>query len=47
VLHRHKRRYGQKKGPGLKPPGLLAGVVHEMRDAAGRVVSMKAESLFG
>jgi hypothetical protein len=49
VLHRRrKRRRGRKKGPGLKPPaGLLAGVVHKVRDASGNVVKVKAEALFG
>lgn len=49
VLHRRrKRRRGRKKGPGLKPPpGLLVGVVHKVRDAAGKVVKVKAAALFG
>jgi hypothetical protein len=49
VLHRRrKRRRGRKKDPGLKPPsGLLAGVVHKVRDASGRTVRVKAEALFG
>jgi hypothetical protein len=49
VLHRRrKRRRGRKKGPGLKPPaGLLAGVVHKIRDASGKVIEVKAEALFG
>jgi hypothetical protein len=49
VLHRRrKRRHGRKKNPGLKPPpGLLAGVVHTVRDAAGNVVKVKAAALFG
>ena len=49
VLHRRrKRRCGRKKAPGLKPPpGLLAGVVHKVRDAAGRVVKVRAGVLFG
>jgi hypothetical protein len=49
VLHRRrKRRHGRKKKPGLKPPpGLLAGVVHKVRDASGEVIQVKAEALFG
>lgn len=49
VLHRRrKRRHGRRKSPGLKPPpGLLAGVVHKVRDASGRVVKVKTEALFG
>ncbi len=49
VLHRRrKRRHGRKKNPGLKPPPrLLAGVVHKVRDASGRVIKVKAEALFG
>jgi hypothetical protein len=49
VLHRRrKRRRGRKKKPGLKPPpGLLAGVVHKVRDASGKVIQVKAEALFG
>jgi hypothetical protein len=49
ILHRRrKRRHGRRKNPGLKPPpGLLVGVVHKVRDAAGNVVRVKAEALFG
>ena len=49
VLHRRrKRRRGRKKDPGLKPPlGLLAGVVHKVRDASGNVVRVRAKALFG
>jgi hypothetical protein len=49
VLHRRrKRRRGRTKGPGLRPPpGLLVGVVHKVRDAAGKVVKVKAVALFG
>jgi hypothetical protein len=49
VLHRRrKRRHGRKKHPGLKPPpGLLAGVVHKVRDASGNVVKVRARALFG
>ncbi len=45
---RRKRRRGRKKDPGLKPPsGLLAGVVHKVRDASGDVVKVRAKALFG
>jgi len=49
VLHRRrKRRRGRKKGPALRPPsGLLAGVVHKVRDASGDVVKVRAAALFG
>jgi hypothetical protein len=49
ILHRRrKRRHGRKKKPGLKPPpGLLAGVVHKVRDASGKVIKVKAGALFG
>jgi hypothetical protein len=49
VRHRRRRRrHGRKKHPALKPPaGLLAGVVHKVRDASGNVVKVKAEALFG
>jgi hypothetical protein len=49
ILHRRrKRRRGRKKDPGLKPPsGLLAGVVHKVRDASGKVVKVRAKALFG
>jgi hypothetical protein len=48
LYRRRKRRHGRKKKPGLKPPpGLLAGVVHKVRDASGRVTKVRAEALFG
>jgi len=49
VLHRRrKRRHGRRKNPGLKPPsGLLAGVVHKVRDGSGNVVKVRARALFG
>lgn len=49
VLHRRrKRRHGRRKNRGLKPPpGLLAGVVHKVRDASGNVVRVKAKALYG
>ena len=49
VLHRRrKRRRGRQKQPGLKPPpGLLAGVVEQVRDASGRVIKVRTRALFG
>ena len=49
VLHRRpKRRHGRRKFRGLKPPpGLLAGGVHEVRDASGDVVKVRARALYG
>lgn len=49
VLHRRrKRRRGRRKHPALKPPpGLLAGVVHKVRDRSGNVVKVRAKALFG
>lgn len=49
ILHRRrKRRHGRRKNAGLKPPpGLLAGVVHKVRDASGNVVKVRARALFG
>ena len=49
VLHRRgKRRHGRRKGPALRPPaGLLAGVVHKVRDASGKVVKARGRALFG
>jgi hypothetical protein len=49
ILHRRrKQRRGRKKHPGLKPPlGLLAGVVHKVRDRSGNVVKVRARALFG
>lgn len=49
ILHRRRRRRrGRRKDPGLKPPpGLLAGVVHKVRDGSGRVVKVRAKALFG
>jgi len=47
----HGRRRGgrgRRKRPRLKPPpGLLAGVVEKVRDAAGRVVRVRTRALFG
>ncbi len=49
VLHRRRlRRRGRRKDPGLKPPaGLLAGVVHEVRDASGDVLKVRARTPSG
>jgi hypothetical protein len=48
---KHGRRLhgrGRRKHPRLKPPpGLLVGVVEEVRNAAGRVVKVKTHALFG
>lgn len=49
VWHRRRRHgRGRKKYPALKPPpGLWVGVVHKVRDAAGRVRCVRARALFG
>ena len=50
VIWHRRRRYGRgrKKYPALKPPpGLLVGVVHKVRDAAGRVQRVQTRALFG
>jgi hypothetical protein len=48
VRHRRReRRHGRRKHPALKPPGLLAGVVHKVRDRSGNVVKVRARALFG
>jgi hypothetical protein len=48
VLHlRRKRRHGRRKSPALKPPLLLAGVVHQVRDASGNEVKVRCLALFG
>lgn len=49
LWHRRRRRgRGRKKYPALKPPaGLLAGVVHKVRDAAGQLIRVKTRALFG
>jgi hypothetical protein len=49
VLHGRRRGgRGRRKHPRLKPPpGLLAGVVEKVRDAAGKVVQVRARKLFG
>lgn len=51
VKHR-RRRKGQGRGrlklKGLKPPpGLMAGVVDKVRDAAGNLLRVKTRALFG
>ena len=49
ALHRRRtRRHGRRKNAGLKPPaGMLAGVVHKVRDASGDVVKVRGRALFG
>lgn len=49
ICHRRRRRgRGRRKYPGLKPPpGLLAGLVHKVRDSAGNVVKVTTRRLFG
>jgi hypothetical protein len=47
----HRRRpsgRGRKRHPRLKaPPGLWAGVVQKVRDAAGKLLRVKTKALFG
>lgn len=48
LQRRRKRRRGRRKHAALKPPaGLLAGVVHKVREAAGNVEKVRATALFG
>ena len=49
ILHRRRRRgHGRFKHPRLKPPpGLLAGVVLKIRDAAGNLLRVRTRALFG
>jgi hypothetical protein len=51
VLHRRRRKghgRGRFKHKRLKPPpGLMAGVVEKMRDAAGNLLGVKTHALFG
>jgi hypothetical protein len=49
VQHRRRpSRRGRKRQPRLAPPpGLLAAVVQKVRDAAGRVLRVRARQLFG
>jgi hypothetical protein len=48
---RHRRRQhgrGRRKHPDLKPPpGLCVGVVHKVRDAAGKLLRVRTRALFG
>jgi hypothetical protein len=48
-LHRRRRHgRGPRKPPARKPPpGLLVGVVHELRDAEGRVRGVRTAARFG
>ena len=49
VQHRRRRgRRRRKKQPRLKAPeGLLVGVVHKIRDAAGNLLQVKTKAMFG
>jgi hypothetical protein len=51
VRHRRRRKSGgrgPRKHKGLKPPpGLLAGVVDKVRDAAGNLLGVRTHALFG
>jgi len=51
VMHRRRRKgheRGRLKKKGLKPPpGLMAGVVDKVRDAAGNLLRVKTHALFG
>jgi IS1 family transposase len=49
VRHRRRKRgRGRRKHPDLKPPpGLLAGVVHKVRDATGNLLRVRGKALFG
>jgi Integrase core domain len=51
VLHRRRRKghgRGRFKHKRLKPPpGLMAGVVEKVRDAAGNLLGVKTHALFG
>jgi len=51
VMHRRRRKgqgRGRLKHKGLKPPpGLMAGVVDKVRDAAGNLLGVKTRALFG
>lgn len=47
-FRRRLRGHGRLKHPDLKPPpGLLAGVVHKVRDACGNILQVKTRRLFG
>lgn len=49
IQHRRRRQgRGRRKHPRLKPPpGMLAGVVNKVRDAAGNLVRVTRRGLFG
>jgi hypothetical protein len=49
VLHRRRKHgRGRRKHKRLKPPpGLLVGVVHKVRDAAGKLLRVRTSALFG
>jgi len=53
VRHRRRKRgrgglRGRRKHPDLKPPpGMLAGVVHKVRDAGGNLLRVRTKALFG
>lgn len=49
IWHRRRRQgRGRKKYPALKAPkGLLVGIVHKVRDAAGNLRGVKTRALFG
>jgi hypothetical protein len=45
---RRRRPFKRRRQPDLKPPpGLLAGIVSKLRDAAGNLVRVKRRRLFG
>jgi IS1 family transposase len=47
-FRRRRHGRGRRKHPDLKPPpGLLAGVVHKVRDASGNLLRVKTRRLFG
>lgn len=47
-FRRRRRGRGRRKHPDSKPPpGLLAGVVHKVRDASDNLVRVKMRRLFG
>jgi hypothetical protein len=47
-FRRRRHGRGRRKHPDLKPPpGLLAGVVHKVRDAGGNLLRVKTRRLFG
>jgi IS1 family transposase len=47
-FRRRRHGHGRFKHPDLKPPpGLLAGLVHKVRDACGNILQVKTRRLFG